>query len=487
MKKTSLSRVTSKDSKRAEVLDGPVDVLGAALRELCRHIWHPPRTGAICESACHLAIRRAAALTFTGRASGRVHGTSMGDARTRLPDDSGGTSLMGSRSIVTPNEFQGADTERINQAIRAAAGTGQRVVIPRRNEAQDGPRDIWLLDAAILVDSGTVLELDNCHLKLSDHCRDNMIRSANCGLGIREIEPMRDIHVRGLGNVVLEGADHPRATGDSAKKLGERTYATDAGVEGESQTGDWRNIGILMAHVEGFSIQGLQMRDTHCWAISLERCSHGTLRDLDFASTERKMIDGEHATVLNQDGIDLRMGCHDILIENVTGHSGDDLVALTAIPGQSEAGSTGSTMVSSTRDRSDGLDDIRHVIIRNVRGYCQGGHHIVRLLNTSGVRMYDILVDGLMDTSPPEVRCKAALKIGDSGYGGGVAPLGDTYRIMVTNVLSKAQYAVLIGGSLCDSVINNVLHQGAEGNAVFVAPGPEFLRDVTIGNVQVAH
>ncbi|NSW56275.1 MAG: hypothetical protein HPY44_09685 [Armatimonadetes bacterium] len=392
---------------------------------------------------------------------------------------------MGSRFIVTPNEFQGSDSERINQAIRAAADSGRRAVIPRRNEAKDGPRNTWLLDSAILVESGTVLELDNCHLKLSDRCRDNMIRSANCGLGIREIAPVRDIRIRGLGNVVLEGADHPRATGDSGKRLGERTYGTDAGVAGESQTGDWRNIGILMACVENFSIQGLHMRDTHCWAISLERCSHGTLRDLDFASTEHTLIDGEQATILNQDGIDLRMGCHDILIENVTGHSGDDLVALTAIPGQSEAGSTGSTMVSSTRDRGDGLDDIRHVIIRNVRGYCQGGHHIVRLLNTSGVRMHDILIDGLMDTSPPGLRCKAALKIGDSGYGGGVAPLGDTYRVMVTRVLSRAQYAVLIGGSLCDSVITDVLHQGAADSAVFVAPGPEFLRDVTIQNVRV--
>lgn len=392
---------------------------------------------------------------------------------------------MGSRFIVTPNEFQGSDSERINQAIRAAADSGRRAVIPRRNEAKDGPRNTWLLDSAILVESGTVLELDNCHLKLSDRCRDNMIRSANCGLGIREIAPVRDIRIRGLGNVVLEGADHPRATGDSGKRLGERTYGTDAGVAGESQTGDWRNIGILMACVENFSIQGLHMRDTHCWAISLERCSHGTLRDLDFASTEHTLIDGEQATILNQDGIDLRMGCHDILIENVTGHSGDDLVALTAIPGQSEAGSTGSTMVSSTRDRGGGLDDIRHVIIRNVRGYCQGGHHIVRLLNTSGVRMHDILIDGLMDTSPPGLRCKAALKIGDSGYGGGVAPLGDTYRVMVTRVLSRAQYAVLIGGSLCDSVITDVLHQGAADSAVFVAPGPEFLRDVTIQNVRV--
>lgn len=393
---------------------------------------------------------------------------------------------MSDQPVVTPNEFRGSDVERINQAVRAAAGSGRRVVIPRRNQAGDGARDIWLLDSAILVETGTVLELSDCHLKLSDRSRDNLIRSANCGLGTRQVEPMRDIHIRGVGSVVLEGADHPRATGDSGKKLGERTYGTDAGVEGESQSGDWRNIGILMAYVDGFSIQGLHLRDTHCWAISLERCSHGALRDLDFASTEHKIIDGAPATILNQDGIDLRMGCHDILIENVTGHTGDDLVALTAIPGNADAGGTGSTMVSSSRDRGNGLDDIRHVIIRNVRGHCQGGHHIVRLLNTSGVRMHDILIDGLLDTSPPGLRCKAALKIGDSVYGGGVAPLGDTRRIMVNNVMSKAQYAVLIGGSLCDSVIANVLHRGAEEDCVKVAPGPEFLRDVTLSNLRVA-
>jgi len=398
-----------------------------------------------------------------------------------------GDAPMNEQMFVTPNAFQGSDVQRINEAIRSAAGTGRRVVIPRRNRGEDGERDVWLLDSAILVQSDTVLELNNCHMKLSDSCRDNMIRSANCGLGISEIEPMQQIHIYGVGNVLLEGADHPRATGDGAKTLGERTYGTDAGIGGESQTGDWRNIGILLAFVEHFSIQNITIRDPHCWAISLERCAHGRVRDISFSADEFKIIDGARETILNQDGLDLRLGCHDILIENISGHTGDDLVALTAIPrADSIAGGTTSTMVSAAVDRGDGQDDIRHIIMRNIRGYSRGGHHIVRLLNTSGVRMHDILLDGLIDTSPANVQCKAALKIGDDGYGGGVAPVGDTSRIIVNNVVSKAKHTILIGGSLSESIISNVVRHGSGGPAITTDAGPEYVRDVTTTNVQVA-
>ncbi len=390
-------------------------------------------------------------------------------------------------SVITPNAYRGSDVERINQAIAAAAGTGRRVVIPRRNQAADGERTVWLLDSAILVPSGTTLVLDHCHLKLSDHCRDNFIRSANCGLGLTDIRPLHDIHISGLGSVVLSGADRPRATGDSGKTLGRQTYGTDAGVAGESQTGDWRNIGILFAQVERFSIERLALVDTHCWAISLERCAHGVLRDLDFASSGTKRIDGTAQTILNQDGIDLRLGCHDILIENITGYTGDDLIALTAIPvAGSVAGGTRSTMVSSCVARSEGRDDIRQVIIRNVKGYCRGGHHIVRLLNTPGVRLYDVVVDGLLDTSPGTMRCRAAVKIGDSHYGGGVAPLGDTSRVVVHNVITRAQHGVLIGGSLCDSVIDKVICHGGAVEPVTIAAGAERVRAVAMTNLHVS-
>ena len=199
------------------------------------------------------------------------------------------------------------------------------------------------------------------------------------------------------------------------------------------------------------------------------------------------MIDGVEQTILNQDGVDLRLGCHDVLIENITGYSGDDLIALTAMPrADSVAGDLRFTMVSSASDRGDGRDDIRQVIIRNVRGYCRGGHHIVRLLNTSGARMYDIVLDGLIDTSPADMRCKAAVKIGDSHYGGGVAPLGDTSRIIVSNVISRSQHTIMIGGSLSDSIISNVIRHDIEGDAVSFIAGPEHVRDVALANIRVA-
>lgn len=395
-----------------------------------------------------------------------------------------GTDASADSPIISPNAFPGSDVERINLAIEAAAGTGRRVVIPRWNRTERGPTGVWLLDSAILLRSDTTLVLDNCRIKLSDQCRDNLMRSANCGLGVTGIAPMRDIHIRGVGNAVLEGADHPRATGDSGKTLGNKTYGTDAGAEHESQTGDWRNLGILLAFVEDFSIENLAIHDSHCWAISLERCAHGRLRDLRFASGEFKMIDGVRQKILNQDGVDVRLGCHNLLIENISGHTGDDLVALTAIPNADRpAGSTTSTMVSSGADRGNGQDDIRQIIVRNVRGYSRGGHHIVRLLNTSGVRMHDILLDGIIDTSPEGTRCRAAVKIGDHAYGGGVAPLGDTSRIVINNVISKATHTILIGGTLADSAISNVIRQDTAGEAITYPDEPSLVRNVQTTNV----
>ena len=393
---------------------------------------------------------------------------------------------MREQSFVTPNAFQGSDMERVNQAIRSAAGTGKRVVIPRRNHAGDGDRDVWLLDSAILVQSDTTLELDSCHIKLSDRCRDNMIRSANCGLGIADIQPMRHIHIYGVGNVLLEGADRPRATGDSAKTLGERTYGTDAGVAGESQTGDWRNIGILLAFVESFRMENLRIKDSHCWAISLERCAFGTVRDIHFESSGHKMIDDVRQTILNQDGLDLRQGCHDITIDGISGYTGDDLVALTNIRKRAGAvaGSDSSTMVSAANCRDGGVDDIRNILLRQIRGHSRGRHHVVRFLNAGGLRLYNIVLDGLIDTSPPNRPCKATLKIGDANpVWGGVTPLGDTNRLLLSNISSASQYTILIAGSLTDSCISNVIRYAGDGEPITYESGPSFVRNVQSSNL----
>ena len=379
-------------------------------------------------------------------------------------------------SPINPNDFEGADAERINQAIDAASKTGETVVIPRINQAAEGDRDIWLLDSAILVQSNTYLELENCHIKLSDRCRDNMIRSANCGMGITDIKPIENVTIIGKGRVTLEGADNPRSTGDSAKTLGKRTYGTDAGVEGESQTGDWRNVGILMAYVEQFRMENLFLKDAHSWTISLERCAYGVIRDIEFSADEGKVVNGKHEVFLNQDGLDLRQGCHDIDISNITGHTGDDLIALTNILNEAmPAGSPDYIMVTPANNRGGGKDDIYNIIIRNVRGYTAGGHHIVRLLNASGLKIHDVILDGLIDTSTGRP-AKAAVKIGDANpVWGGVTPLGDTYRIFISNIMSRARHTIFIGGSLAESSISNVMKYGSSGSSVLHAFSGAFL------------
>ncbi len=389
--------------------------------------------------------------------------------------------------FISPNSFQGTDAERINQAIRVASSQGLRVVIPRRKMSPNSESDIWLLDSAILVQEKTILELNNCHIKLSNRCRDNMIRSANCGLGITDIQPISHVHIYGVGNVLLEGADHPRATGDSAKTLGKRTYGTDAGIEGESQTGDWRNIGILLAFVDHFSIKNLHIKDSHCWAISLERCSFGSIQDIHFNSKEFKMIKGVKETILNQDGLDLRQGCHDINIERITGNTGDDLVALTNIKGSTVAGSDTSTMVSAANCREGGIDDIRNIFIKQITGYSYGGHHIVRFLNAGGLQLYNIVLDGLIDTSPPGHKCKATLKIGDSNpKWGGVTPLGDTNHLLLSNITGSSTHTILIAGSLVDSSISNVIRYADGGAPITYASGRRYVRNVQYSNVMQA-
>ena len=182
--------------------------------------------------------------------------------------------------------FDGSDNEKIERAI-AAHTVGDIVVI----EGKDN-NEPWILDRAILIPANTTVVLRNCKLKLSDRCRDNFIRSANCGFGFAYPERIENIHIKGEGFCVLEGADHPRATGDSSKvlanpcpyldedlcslaywvdeenkKLGKpsfeekhnHSYGTDAGKEGESQYGDWRGIGILLANVQNFSIENLKI------------------------------------------------------------------------------------------------------------------------------------------------------------------------------------------------------------------------------------
>ena len=108
---------------------------------------------------------------------------------------------------------------------------------------------------------------------------------------------------------------------------------------------------------------------------------------------------------------------------------------------------------------------------------------MVRFLNAGGLRLYDVVLDGLIDTSPPDRPCKATLKIGDSNpRWGGVTPLGDTRQLILSHIVSTSRHTILIAGSLTDSVITNVVRYREDGEPITYESGPEFVQNVQITN-----
>lgn len=389
-----------------------------------------------------------------------------------------------------PNNYRGSDIERINAALKDAGKCGGTVHIGKRRRKDGANRDFWLIDSAMLIYGNTHLIIDNCTIKLSNTSRDNLLRSANCIPG-SEVAYLKNIHISGIGNAVLEGADVPRSTGDSGKLLHNEeftlqevtSYGTDATKSGESQTGDWRNIGILLVNVDGFTLERLTVRESHCWAVSLEYCTSGHIRDLHFFSTPFKQVNDKKEIVRNQDGLDLRRGCRNILIENISGATGDDLVALTAIATAERSAGLLQKTEFRGGDSNVSLGDVCNITIRNVQGFSSGKNQIIRFLNTGGVKMYNIILDGVIDTSPPELRNRATVRIGDNvARWGGVTPLGDTFGFHISNIISYAEKSVVIIGSLQDSIINNVSNFNSLTQPVLFESGKANVKNVIISN-----
>jgi hypothetical protein len=340
---------------------------------------------------------------------------------------------------ISPNQFaEGSDSDRIEAAIAEALKTKvNSVCIPRINR-QTGKR-MWLIDRAILLPSDFTLLLDDCFLRLAPGVQDNLI--SNAGSRQTPIAGNANIRIVGSGSPVLSGG-------------------VSAHYERPGDKNGWPTIGILLYGVDHFTIEKLQMEETHAWAISMEQSAHGRLSNIDFQNTNKYP---------NQDGIDLRKGCHDIIIENITGVTGDDTIALTGLRSDKPIQGRESMQIGGRAPTEH--DDIHNVIIRNVKTRVAGGHHIIRLLNQDGVKIYNIFITNVMDTSTSDqVRAKAAVKIGDRNYSSiRLNQLGETYNVFVDNVVSRAQNVVLIQGTLKNATFRNII--GFDGNSHLVQKG----------------
>ena len=338
-----------------------------------------------------------------------------------------GLNVMGT---ITPNDFKGkTDSDRIEAAIAEAVKTGERSIeIPRMNAVRSQP--LWLIDRAVLLPSDFTLILRACTVRLSPGTQDNIIR--NAGTVKEPMEGNSNIHILGIGNPVLSGG-------------------LKAHFDPPGDRSGWRTIGLLLCDVKHFAIDGFTMEETQAWGISVENgCANGRISNIAFKDSNK---------MPNQDGVDVRKGCHDIIIENITGAVGDDAVALTGLRNDKARTNSSSRTMQVGGNYQRPNDDIYNIIIRNVQAKCTGGHGIVRLLNQDGIKMYNIVIRDIIDTSTSkERRVHSTVKLGSTGYSSiRRSQLGEMFNITVDTVMTRGKIAVLIRGPLKDSVIRNIM------------------------------
>ena len=310
---------------------------------------------------------------------------------------------------------------------------------------------VYEIEEAVLIPSDFTLILRDCHLRMADDTYDNMFRNEGCGDVLTRTAGAgnRSIKILGEGEAILDGGKY--------NGLSER----NAGRDGRPPM--QVNHLLLFSNVEGFEIRGLHCRNQRWHAVSFYFCSDGIIENIDFCASDITIDENGNeihfisydnragVLVQNADGIHLWSGCHDIRIENITGFTEDDTVALTGII------------------KNDGFIrflvpdkplDICRVEIKNVRSAAHCAN--VRLLSQGGVPLHDILVDGVYDTSAESPHMDVGghgVRVGDGSYvyGRRQSTPDEVYRITVRNVRSRARgAAVHLGGGMQEPMLENI-------------------------------
>ncbi len=364
---------------------------------------------------------------------------------------------------ITPNQFKGTDTERIQAAIDKAAETTGKVIIPADNSNGSG---IWLLDSAILLPSNIKVILENCTIQLSDSCRDNMFRSGNAGIGITDPQWIRNVSIVGIGDVLLKGADNPRATGDGARTLvsekqpGRVSYGSDAGKKGRKQKGDWRNIMILMAYVDGFKLKNVKIENAHAWAVSFERTLNAEISDIAFDCPDFQKVNGKEVFIRNRDGIDLRHGCKNFRINNIFGTTEDDFIALSTLGIYSDnlqGGTLNSTMVTSTKWRGP-EDDTENIYITNI--VCKSATRAIAIRANDVASINNVYINGVIFEGGYN-----AMLVGGKGYGKD-SQLGKINNIHAMNIMGDGRSLIQIEEAIANCSFINGLYRGEEAQII---------------------
>ena len=354
-----------------------------------------------------------------------------------------------SKQYFTPNETIGRnDSESIQNAVDKAYETGvMNVTIPRMNERTG--ECVWLITEGIRLPSGMCVTLDNCFMTLADDVMSNFFVSANAYTpdAYDKDKRMHGITVRGIGTAELNGG--------KPNELNESTHLKN-GLPPVTY-----NCPIFFINVEDFRVENVRITDQRYWGMRFEFCSRGIIRDIFVCGIRDRR---------NQDGINLRNGCHDIVIENVHGQTGDDMIALSAI--DTKQTHAGNMIV-------DGLSwDIHDVVIHNISGAAIT-HPLVALRNHNGAKIYNITIENVSDTpfvkEPAmyaDIERYGIIRIGNNSYYS-ITPsvMGDTYNIRIRGInVNYSARGIVTQATLKNCSFENINAGGVCRSIVAVTP-----------------
>lgn len=335
--------------------------------------------------------------------------------------------------------FQQNGFAYITKLIEEAIENGSRTAVVQGE---------YIIDEAIRIPGDFTLILDNCHLRMADGCYSNLFINAHHDTELGKTLAGRDynISIIGKGKAILDGGAYNGLTENTQLKNGLPPV--------------WKNNLILFTNVETFKISGISCYNQRWWALNFIYCTHGYIGNIDFCANDTAidsqgniyhgLSQDKYAEVLikNADGIDIRQGCHDILIENITGFTEDDMVAVTGLNG----------LLEKTFAVASLSSNIYNITIKNLKGaaFCS----IVRLLNQDGIKLHDIVIDSVEDTSnvcPYLDKGGYAVRVGDTHlYGARQSTKEEIWNISIKNVAAKGFYALYLAGEIQDLAISGV-------------------------------
>ena len=369
-------------------------------------------------------------------------------------------------SYISANNYKHLenDSAMIQAAVDEATKLHSIAVIPAINERTGESK--WTITKAIRLHTGSSVCLEGCHIVQAEGVFTNIFTNSNFGTpdAYKKSGTQYDIKIYGVGNVLLDG-------GNPVSELTEENHNKN-GLPHITQNSMFNFI-----NCERISVDNVRVKNQRYWAFVFHYCAHGRVSNIDFYAP---------CTFRNQDGIDLRTGCSDFIIENITGVTGDDTVALTCLRSIYD------------NDMEPEFDtSINSVIIRNV--HARTNYSLVRLLIHYGKKVYNILIDGVMEDIEREptkdklwefaaeikrwVRSGATVRIGENAYYKDDlhANLGDTYNVTVKNVTSRGRMGVRAACTLSDALIENVKMYDKGGAAVYFGEGE--YKDVVVRDV----